>query len=78
MRNVNSPTLPNFTTLQIQSDIRKASSSPKAMQIAQKLDNTANNKYSSEDWKYQPPSNHYRNTFVEAQQNQYMKKLNLI
>jgi hypothetical protein len=78
MSKVNTPALPNFTTLQMQYDIKKGKSSPHAMQIAQKLDNTAQNKYSSEDWKYQPVSDHYRNTFVENQQQNFMKKLNQI
>ena len=78
MTRINTPSLPNFTTLQLQSDIKKGKSNPHALQIAQKLDSTSQTKYSSEDWKYQPVSNHYKNTFVEAQQQQYMKKLNLI
>ncbi|OIQ17577.1 MAG: hypothetical protein BM556_12305 [Bacteriovorax sp. MedPE-SWde] len=78
MSNMKTPALSNFTTLQIQSDIKKGKSNPLAMQIAKKLDSTNQNKYSSEDWKYTPPSNHYRNTFVEQQQQTFLKKLNLV
>lgn len=78
MSKMNTPALPNFTTLQMQYDIKRGTTNPKAMQLAQKLDSTSQNKYSSEDWKYQPVSNHYKNTFVENQQQNFMKRLNQI
>lgn len=71
-----SNTLPTFTTLQLQSDIKTGEKKPLALQIANKLDETGQSKYSSEKWKYTPSSSHYRNTFVENQTQNYLKKLN--
>ena len=69
--------LPSFSTIQQISDAKKGSPNYKAREVATELD-SYKDKYSDGSWKSQRPSNHYRNTFVEAQTNNYLKRINKI
>lgn len=70
-------TLPNFTTLQISSDLKAKKKNPLGLQIASELDKIKS-KYSDPTWRYEPVSSHYRNTFVEMQNETFKKRLNLL
>ncbi len=67
-----------FTQLSINSPVTNTTKSKLAsLSIAQTLDKPVN-KYSSNQWKYEPVQSHYRNTFVEDQTANYLKRLNKI
>ncbi|EQC48874.1 hypothetical protein M899_0625 [Bacteriovorax sp. BSW11_IV] len=66
---------PSFTTLQLQKDIKTGKTNPYALQIAGELDKQKN-VYQSDLWHYSTPKSHYKNTFVENQTSNYLKRLN--
>lgn len=68
---------PNFTTLQLQKDIKTGKSNPYALQIASELDKQKN-AYQTGEWKNSVPKSYYRNTFVENQTATFLKRLNHI
>lgn len=75
---MNIKSLPTFTQLTANSKIQSDQNTKViALAISQKLDEVKN-KYSSDQWRHEPVSNHYRNTFVEAQNESFLKRLNKI
>lgn len=68
---------PSFTTLQLKNDIRTGKSNSYALQIAGELDKSKN-AYQTGEWKNSPAKSYYRNTFVEDQNANFLKRLNHI
>ena len=66
-----------FSTLNSNYQTKNSTTNTKATDISGELDKTAN-KYSDGSWKDQPVKSHYRNTFVEQQKQNYLKRINLV
>ncbi|EQC46228.1 hypothetical protein [Bacteriovorax sp. Seq25_V] len=68
----------SFTQLSLKSPVTNSVTTRTAsLTLAQNLDKPVN-KYSTNQWKYEPVQGHYRNTFVEDQTANYLKRLNKI
>lgn len=68
----------SFTQLSLSNKVSQTQAEQKkSLEIAMSLDKITN-KYQTDQWKYSPPISHYRNTFVEAQNEDFKKRLNMM
>lgn len=68
----------SFTQLSLSNKVSQTQAEQKkSLEIAMSLDKITN-KYQTDQWKYSPSISHYRNTFVEAQNEDFKKRLNMM
>lgn len=71
-------TIPTFTQLSLTNKVNQTDrEKQQSLEIASSLDKITN-KYQNDQWKYSPAISFYRNTFVEAQNENFKKRLNMI